>query len=149
MRMLFLATLALLAACNTTLVKPYTYIGTSKPVSEIAIIKASSEQSEFRPTFLSFSEGYASAEDRHTAARSTKLRDSSDNYPNELRLDPGRYSILISCDNKNSYGFPIALVSVTAGYTYEIACSRTTRDDRKVRAGISSAMPTVETSQNK
>lgn len=63
-------------------------------------------------------------------------------YPVELRMSPGKYVLMVRCDNGKSHAFPTMPISLSAGFTYEVSCTRTGADDRKVRAGVSKTYPT-------
>jgi hypothetical protein len=121
-----------LGACATSETPMKAYIGSERPVSEIAILKAGKDPREFRTAFIEYGEGRIQVGTQTTGAVS------------EIRLLPGEYTVRLLCSGPTSSGRPYLFIRVSAGKTYEISCSRTGGDERQVRGGVTAISDTLE-----
>lgn len=129
--LVLLAALILASGCAAPQKQTKAYLGEPLPLSDLAVVRASSEPAEFRASFTEFGEDVA-------RVAYTKLQGS----PSAIQLRPGTYSIVVYCQATGYHAFPTLRVSVSAGSTYEVACNRQGANERMVRAGVTKIYPT-------
>jgi hypothetical protein len=113
------------AGCGTP--GPQAYEGPARPAGEIGILKGLS--AGYRAGFASYARREVGQKIEFTSKRSF-----GQGYPNEVHLLPGRYLVLLHCNDGRQYGFPAIELALEAGMTYEIGCRQPIGEAQKIQA---------------
>jgi hypothetical protein len=121
------STTAGLAACASKLPEsPYkAYLGSDRPLAELAIVRASGTPREFVASVVAYGVGTPLVGGTSTGGR-----------VKELRVLPGEYTFELLCTGNRSSGRPRLVLKVSAGKTYEVGCARTGANDDRVRGAV-------------